>query len=145
MLTITSDIRDIQIDKEGKTVFPLIQQLHPHLDEAKFQTLMGEMVAQGYRMIGLYVEEKLVAVAGFSILTNLYLERHLYLYDLVSEADERSKGNGKKLLSYLHELSAEKGCKKITLSSRFDRVDAIRFYVEKMGYEKTSYVINYSL
>lgn len=141
----TSLIKVIHLEQEWRTVFPLIHQLQPHLDEEKFHKLIKEMLPQGYKMVGLYVGEKLVAVAGYILLTNLYYERHLWLYDLVTTPSECSKGYGEILLTYLQEWAQEKGCQTIALCSRFDRIDAHRFYVEKMGYEKTSYVIKRSL
>lgn len=141
----TSLIKEINLTEERKTVFPLIHELYPHLDETTFYTLIDEMLPQGYRMIGLYTEEKIVAVAGFAFLTNLYDDRHLWLYDLVTDSSERSKGHGKVLLTYLEELAKEKGYKKIALCSRFDRIDAHRFYVDKLGYKKISYVIKRNL
>lgn len=143
--TSTSLIKKIPLEQEWRTIFPLIHQLQPHLDEEMFHTLVGEMLSQGYEMVGLYVEGKLVAVAGYGVLTNLYFKRHLWLYDLVTASGERSKGYGKTLLTYLEELAKEQGCQTIALCSRFDRVDAHRFYIEKMGYEKASYVIKKSL
>lgn len=134
-------INEIDLSQDWKRVFPLIHQLQPHLDEERFHSLVDEMIPQGYQMFGLYIEGEIVAVAGFSISCNLYFERHLWLHDLVTDSSERSKGYGKIILTYIEEYAKRKDCQSIALCSRFDRRDAHRFYVEKMGYEKISYVI----
>jgi GNAT superfamily N-acetyltransferase len=51
----------------------------------------------------------------------------------VTEPSERSKGYGKKLLSFVQQWSEENGYKIVSLSSGLQRIDAHRFYEEKMG------------
>ncbi|MED4454232.1 GNAT family N-acetyltransferase [Metabacillus fastidiosus] len=145
MNAVAQEIKEINLEKDWKNAFPLIKQLQPELNENSFYQLINEMIPQGYKIVGLYVEEKIVAIAGFSIVTNLYFQRHLWLYDLVTDHKQRSKGYGKVLLDYLQDFAEKKECGTIALCSRFDRTEAHRFYTEKMGYEKTSYVIKRNL
>jgi len=63
------------------------------------------------RLFARYVDGEPVAVAGVKIATNFYLGRHVYVYDLVTDEDERSKGHGERLLlSFVHEWAAENDC-----------------------------------
>jgi len=63
----------------------------------------------------------------------LYSGRFIWVCDLVTEPSERSKGYGKKLLSFVQQWSEENGYKIVSLSSGLQRIDAHRFYEEKMG------------
>ncbi|MGG1574674.1 GNAT family N-acetyltransferase [Fictibacillus sp. NRS-1165] len=72
------------------------------------------------------------------IRTNFYNKKHIFVYDLVTLADYRSKGCGEKLLDYVHHWAKEQGCEFATLESGIQRKDANRFYENKMGYERYS-------
>lgn len=96
-------------------------------------------------MFALLEKEKIVAVAGVIQLTNLYYGKHIWVYDLVTDESNRSKGYGEKLLSYVQTWGKEKGCGIVALSSGLSRIDAHRFYENKMGYAKTGYVIQKTL
>lgn len=72
------------------------------------------------------------AVAGVQVITNLYLERHLYVYDLVAAAGARSKGHGTALMSYVEYLVRREGCKYVALACGREREGALRFY-ERLG------------
>lgn len=50
------------------------------------------MLPNGYRMFAVRESGEVVAVAGIQELSNLYYERHSYVYDLVVTAGARSKG-----------------------------------------------------
>lgn len=60
--------------------------------------------------------------------------------DLVTDTSERSKEFGGKLLGFVEHWAREHDCQVIALSSRVQRFDAHRFYIDKMDYDKTSYV-----
>jgi hypothetical protein len=49
------------------------------------------------------------------------------------------------LLSFVVKLAEESDCEMVVLSSNFERVKAHKFYLEKMGFAKTSYVFKKQL
>ena len=55
------------------------------------------------------------------------------------------EGYGEKLLSYIHKWANENKYESVALSSGLQRTDAHRFYENKMGYDKVSYVFKASL
>ncbi|MFB1064555.1 GNAT family N-acetyltransferase [Natrinema sp. H-ect4] len=138
----SADIREVTTESERRAAFPVLVQLRDHLDVESFLALFEEMREEGYRLFARYVDGEPVAVAGVKIATNFYLGRHVYVYDLVTDEDERSKGHGERLLSFVHEWAAENDCDAVELESGQWREDAHRFYTEKMGYEEycTSFV-----
>jgi GNAT superfamily N-acetyltransferase len=86
-----------------------------------------------------------MALAGIAIRTNFYYGKYLYVYDLVTTESGRSKGYGKALLDAMEVLARAESCDTIALSSGFQRVDAHRFYEDKMGYDRVSYVFKKEL
>ncbi|MFT4417022.1 GNAT family N-acetyltransferase [Fredinandcohnia humi] len=133
------EIRELTTVDEWRVAFPVMNQLRTHLDEETFLTQVTDMQRQGYRLFALFENERAAAVTGIIHLRNLYNGNHIFVYDLVTDESNRSKGYGEALLSYIHQLAEELGCNSVALTSGFQRKDAHRFYEEKMGYAKTSY------
>ncbi len=139
-------IRELQSRKEIIEAFPVMRQLRTHLDESSYLDLVSEaQVKEGYRLFALFSGNHIVAVIGFQPMINLYYGRHIWVCDLVTDANTRSEGYGEKLLSYVHKWANENKYENIALSSGLQRTDAHRFYENKMDYDKVSYVFKKSL
>lgn len=74
-----------------------------------------------------------------------YIGEFIWVCDLVTDSTKRSKGYGEKLLAYVHEWAKANHYETVALSSGLQRTDAHRFYEEKMGYNKASYVFKKAL
>ena len=134
-------IKDLKNEKEWKEAYPVMKQLRTHLDEEQFLQLVQEAKQKNdYKMAALYDNEKLVAVTGFMPMITLYNGRFIWVCDLVTDSDCRSKGYGEALLDYIHNWSKENGYDIVSLSSGLQRIEAHRFYENKMEYDKVSYV-----
>ncbi|EIT84696.1 hypothetical protein A374_13430 [Fictibacillus macauensis ZFHKF-1] len=120
--------------------FSVMKQLRPHLTEALFLNLVEEMHHSGYTMFGLYDHSRLEAVIGFTITTNLYYGKHVWVYDLVTEERSRGKGYGYELLSFVEAFAVHNNCECLALSSGVQRYDTHRFYTKKMNYKEVSKV-----
>jgi ribosomal protein S18 acetylase RimI-like enzyme len=59
------------------------------------------------------------------------------LEDMVIAPDERGSGTGSALITHALEYAEKKGCKRITLLTDHDNVQAQRFY-QKQGFERSS-------
>ncbi|TDL80910.1 GNAT family N-acetyltransferase [Peribacillus frigoritolerans] len=138
-------IREIAGEENFKKAYPVMSQLRTQLSEEEYLKLLEPMRKQGYRLIGLYEDEQVKALAGIIELTNFYNDKHIYVYDLVTDEAARSRGFGEKLLHYVEQLAEASGCGMITLSSGNQRIDAHRFYEEKMGFDRVSHVFNKKL
>lgn len=136
---VAYEIRELKTAEEWKLAFPVMKQLRTHLNLEEFVALVTDMQPQGYRLLALIDNGKVAAVTGVAQQLNLYYGNHMYVHELVTDEVGRSKGYGKALLSYIHELARELGCGKVALTSGLQRVDAHRFYEEKMGYERKSF------
>jgi GNAT superfamily N-acetyltransferase len=134
------EIRQLTSEQEIRDAFPVMNQLRTHLSEDLFYELFLQMQKEGYTLFANYNADKIVALAGFAMLTNLYDGKHVYLYDLITDHEERSKGYGEELLAFLEAFAVQNNCNCVALSSNVNRLDAHRFYEEKMHYEKPSYV-----
>jgi GNAT superfamily N-acetyltransferase len=129
-------IKQLVTEKEWLEAFDVVSELRTHLNTKSYLDLLLSMMKDGYKLFALYEKDKIVAVTGIAIRTNFYYGKHVFVYDLVTKTLERSKGNGKKLLSYIHQFAEENDCAVVALESGLVRLDAHRFYESKMGYEK---------
>lgn len=136
----TTYIKELVNKEEFLKAFTVMKQLRTHLVEETYLNLILDMKKEGYKMFALYVDEEVVAVAGVIKLTNLYYGKHVWVNDLVTDANQRSKKYGETLLSFINEWAKENGCDVVALSSGLQRVEAHKFYESKMGFDKTSYV-----
>jgi GNAT superfamily N-acetyltransferase len=93
-----------------------------------------------YQLAALYEDKKIIAVTGFMPMITLYNGRFIWVCDLVTDENHRSKGHGKTLLSYVENWGLEHDFNIISLSSGLQRKDAHRFYMDKMEYNQVSYV-----
>ncbi|MGL5352693.1 MAG: GNAT family N-acetyltransferase [Clostridium sp.] len=120
--------------------FIVMKQLRINLDENEYLDLINNMKEEGYRIFGLYSENKIKGLVGVIKLTNLYYGKHIWVNDLVVDENCRSKGYGEKLLEFVSDFAIDNDCKVVALSSGLEKVEAHRFYEEKMEFSKVSYV-----
>ncbi len=133
-------IKEMISGEELAEAFQVMKELRTHLDTNEFLALVEEAREKDmYRIYALYEEERIVAVTGFKPMITLYNGRSVWVCDLVTSHEHRSKGYGKKLLSFIEEWAKERGYESVGLSSGLQRKDAHRFYEEKMSYKRVSY------
>lgn len=139
-------IRELTSEEEFRRAYPVMNELRTHFMRVEdYEAQLGEMRKDGYRLFAVEEEGRYVALAGIAIRTNFYYDRFLYVYDLITSAAERSKGHGERLIEHLQELARAEGCQTIALSSGVQRAEAHRFYEEKVGFERVSYVFKKKL
>jgi GNAT superfamily N-acetyltransferase len=143
---VSAEVRELTTDDEFVEAFPVMNELRTDLmNVEEYRKTLDAMRTGGYRLFAAVDGDRYVALAGVAIRTNFYYGRFLYVYDLITSESERSKGHGKLLLDHLEQLARADGCQTIALSSGVQRKDAHRFYEEKMGYDRPSYVFKKEL
>ena len=125
-------------DQEIMSCFDVMSELRPHLQRAEFVPLVRHMQSEGYRLAYIEDDARVVAVAGYRISTNFHLGRHLWLDDLVTAGDVRSRGYGDQFIVWLRELARSQGCDYLDLVSGTQRAAAHKFYFTR-GFNIASY------
>ena len=123
----------------------MLRELRGHLSESDYLEDLDEMAKAGYRLIALYEDDEIVALAGIGKALNLYYGRYMWVYELITAEGHRSKGYGKALLEHIETLARAEGCDTVALSSALFRKDAHRFYEDKMGYDKVAFTFKKDL
>lgn len=115
-------------DTEIAACYPVMRELRPHVAEEQFLSRVRSQESTGYRLAYLLEANGVVAVAGFRVGENLAWGHFLYVDDLVTLSQHRSKGYGAYLLSWLKEKAEKEGCEQMHLDSGIQRKEAHRFY-----------------
>ena len=119
-------------------MLPVLLELRPHLTPETFAAVFAEGHPQGLRYTVVYDDARCVAVAGWRLVACTVSIRKLYVDDLVTRSDARSRGYGKALLEELIRRAREAGCMLFDLDSALHRKDAHRFY-EREGMSKVAH------
>lgn len=124
-------IRSLTTADELRAAWPVVRQLRPHLDEDGFVAQALRQIGDGYRATALYADGAPRAYAGWRVQEFLVYRRFLYVDDLVTDADARSRGHGKALLDWLKAQARRLGCVRLQLDSGTQRKDAHAFYLRE--------------
>ena len=111
--------------------FEVMKELRPHHSPESFLTAIDAMKKEGYFLLYLEDEGRIVCVAGYRFTTTLYDGLIVDFDDFVTLADGRSKGYGAMVFEHLVGIAKERGIKAIHLNSGHHRYDAHRFYLNK--------------
>lgn len=108
----------------------------PHMELAQYRRLVPEMQRQGYRQVGVFLEDgTCVAVAGFNVAIRLYLGWILRVNDIVVDEAYRGQGVGRMLLDWLEVEAKRQETAALVLDSTLPKTDNHAFY-EHMGFEE---------
>ena len=112
--------------------YPIMRQLRTQLAESEFTVRVQRQASEfGYKLAFAHEDSDVKAVAGFRISECLSDGKYLYIDDLVSDEDERSKGYGGQLFDWIVNYAKENGCMELGLDSGVQRFAAHRFYLRK--------------
>ena len=128
MRIVDLDPGDPRLETE---LLPVLQELRPHLTPESFGTVYAEGYPQGLRYLAGYVDGRCVAVAGWRTVINTVHLKKLYVDDLVTAEDHRSRGAGRARIAELARRARAAGCTVLDLDSAVHRSDAHRFYMRE--------------
>lgn len=94
---------------------------------------MARIFANGGRMCAVLSGGDVVALAVFRVIENTISGRFLYIDDIVTDADRRSRGVGAAVLARCEAIASAEGCAEVVLDSGVQRAAAHRFYF-RQGY-----------
>jgi GNAT superfamily N-acetyltransferase len=103
-------------------------------DEASFARYVDDIQRpEGYRLVGSFEGDQVVAVAGFRVMNTLFSGRVLYVDDLSTHPDARRRGHAARLLEWCEEEARRLGCDQLHLDSAVgpEREDAHRLYFNR--------------
>jgi GNAT superfamily N-acetyltransferase len=119
-------------DTDLKATYPVMKQLRTHLSEQEYvERAKRQQSKGGYIVAALEDEGQVRCVAGYRISECLSWGKFLYVDDLVSDQNERSKNYGKQMMDWLLAEARQNGCQELHLDSGVQRHAAHRFYLRE--------------
>ncbi len=118
-------------DEEIRNCYPVMVELRPHVNPDEFIERVKRQTAIAGYQLAYVIDQDVKAVAGFRISENLAWGKYLYVDDLVSKSDARSRGYGGALFDWLVKHARENDCDQFHLDSGVHRFGAHRFYLAK--------------
>jgi GNAT superfamily N-acetyltransferase len=117
-------------DEQIAACFETMAFLRPHLAREGFVRRVRAQAEQGYRLAALREdgEAAVRCVAGFRVLRQLAYGDVLYVDDLSTAEDDRSRGYGNAMFGWLVEYAGRLGLDELQLDSGVQRHGAHRFY-----------------
>ncbi|MBN2510444.1 MAG: GNAT family N-acetyltransferase [Spirochaetales bacterium] len=125
-------------------IVSVYRYLRPNIEPAELKRRIDEQIQEGFQVAYAEAGGVILAAAGFRIQSKLAWGRHLYIDDLVTVPEFRSKGAGGNLLRFLIEHAKEEGCGEVHLDSGVQREGAHKFYFRE-GFVISSYHFKYQI
>lgn len=111
--------------------FPVVHELRPLLKESEFVEKVNRMKKEGFHLVYITDDNKAVAAMGFRTTEMFYRGKSVYVDDLITLPEYRSKGYGAKLIDWVVQYAKDHQCEQVHLDSGVQRFDAHRFYLRK--------------
>jgi len=119
----------VETEQELRACYPAMKALRPHLpSEQAFVEQILRQHEQHYRILAIWDDGKVVALAGYRLQENTVYGRFLFVDDLVALPDQRCRGWGALLLAHLSVLGKQALCTRLVLDTGLENVLAQRFY-----------------
>lgn len=119
--------------------YPVMKELRKELSFDDYMTIcQNAHEADGYEIVAIEADKKVLAVMGYRILHDFVHGKHLYIDDLVSTESHRSQGLGTELLKYAENRARELGCRGLRLCTGIDNEQGKKFY-ERNGWKLRSF------
>ena len=123
-------VRELSTDDEIRAAFPLMAALRERIRDRPYaEDLFVEEVrvqeVDGYRLVGGFVDDKLVVLAGVRPGHTLARGPHAFVDDLVTQPNLQGRGYATALLRWVGRHAAENNLPRVYLDSR---ASALGFY-----------------
>ncbi len=126
-----TEIKIAITDNDIASCWEAMSLLRPTLKEQEFIEQIKEMQKEGYTLLYISDNDQTVSIAGYRFLTMLYCGKILYIDDLSTVENCRSKGYASTLLTHIYEIAKLQNCKSIQLDSGHTRTDAHKLYYKQ--------------
>lgn len=125
------EIKTVIADNNIASCWEAMFLLRPMLIEGNFVEQIKAMQQEGYVLLCISENGKVVSLAGYRIFTMLYCGKMLYVDDLSTLEIGRGKGYASALLNHIYKIAKQEGCKSVHLDSGHARTTAHKLYFKE--------------
>jgi hypothetical protein len=125
-------IKKMLSDDDIRSTYPVMSQLRTHVPEHEYLSrVKRQSQTGGYQVAALFDDGQVRCVAGYRLSECLAWGKFMYVDDLISDQNGRSKNYGKQMLAWLVDEAQKNGCQEFHLDSGVQRHAAHRFYLRE--------------
>jgi len=132
------------VTEELPTILPFIATLNPSLPAAVLEQRLGQMITKGYRCLGGFDGEALVAICGLWGGTKFYCGRYMEVDNVFVQPAHRSSGIGQQMMAAVETLAHQEGCDVLMLDTYVTNTRSHKFYASQ-DFETIGYHMNKAL
>jgi ribosomal protein S18 acetylase RimI-like enzyme len=111
-------IKELNQPEQMFAAFEVVKLMYEEMDFETYKNLISEMIKRNdYKMIGAFLDDKIIGACGYWIFVMLYCNRYVQISNLVVDKNYRGLGIGKKILDKAEAIGKENNCQKIVLDS----------------------------
>jgi ribosomal protein S18 acetylase RimI-like enzyme len=119
----------VETEQGLRACYPVMKELRPHLaSEDAFVAQIQRQREQDYHLLAVWEGDEVVALAGYRYQENTVYGRFLYVDDLVTAEQHRSRRWGALLLAKLTVFAEEAHCVRLVLDTALTNGLGQRFY-----------------
>lgn len=124
-MNTTFEIKTVSHLGEIEQCGEMVAQLRPNLNQEKWhRTIQKMMLAEKYKIVGLFNHGKIIAFAGFREMSSMQAGNIIYIDDLCTSESYRSTEIANKLLSFVNEIAVAANKDAIVLNTGFSNITA---------------------
>jgi GNAT superfamily N-acetyltransferase len=120
-------------ESELEQIIPLLLLINPDSTATTMHERLQHMKQYNYRCLGVYNDDKLIAICGLWHLYKHYSGKHLEPDNVVVLPEYRGKGIGAQMMQWIYTYAKAEGCMTIELNVYVENEDAHRFW-KKEGF-----------
>jgi ribosomal protein S18 acetylase RimI-like enzyme len=128
-------VKIIKTEVELQQCWDVAFLLRPHLNKNTWSAMVAEMMQnEKYTIAGIIDNDKVVAFAGYRVMTSLHSGNIIYIDDLCTLETYRGKGLASQLLSYVKGVAKADNKDAVVLDTNFNNNTAQKLYL-KSGFQ----------
>jgi GNAT superfamily N-acetyltransferase len=122
----------METDADILATYPVMSQLRPNVPESDYvRRVRLQQKEVGFRLAALREEGRITCVAGYRFSRSLGWGKYLYIDDLATDENYRSRGAGKTMFAWLVQVARDAECDEVRLDSAVWRNATHRFYLRE--------------
>ena len=127
------EIRELKSLEEMLPHLDILREMYPELDLESYERMLRDMLPNRYAQVGVFIDEKCIAISGYWLGTKLWCGPYLELDNVIVSEAARGTGAGKMIQYYLEEKAKKLQCSIMVLDAYTNNFKAHRFYYNQ-GY-----------
>ncbi len=128
-------IKEFSNIEEMMAAYQLVSKRYEKMSKENFCNQISEMIAMNnFKMIGVFLDENLVGIAGYWVLRMLYCGKYLQVSSFIVDEEKRGLGIGKKILQELEKIAKKLDCQKIVLDAYTENKKSHSLYFRENFY-----------